>query len=84
MGTNLTYSIYTTCDRVRLRDFVRTVTFKNELEAIKGIGKNTADNLLKEFKSVKRIRELPEDELVRAVGLSKAKMIRDHFAQAKN
>lgn len=59
-------------------------TFKNELETIKGIGKNTADNLLKEFKSVKRIRELPEDELVRAVGLSKAKIIRDYFATGKN
>lgn len=59
-------------------------TFKNELETIKGIGKNTADNLLKEFKSVKRIRELPEDELVRAVGLSKAKIIRDYFVNGKN
>jgi excinuclease ABC subunit C len=54
-------------------------TFKNELETIRGIGKNTADNLLKEFKSVKRIRELPEEELVNAVGASKARIIRDHF-----
>jgi excinuclease ABC subunit C len=54
-------------------------TFKNELETIRGIGKNTADSLLKEFKSVKRIRELPEQELVRAVGLSKARIIREHF-----
>jgi excinuclease ABC subunit C len=59
-------------------------TFKNELENIKGIGKNTADNLLKEFKSVKRIKELPEAELVRAVGLSKARIIREHFQSAKN
>lgn len=59
-------------------------TFRNELENIKGIGKNTADNLLKEFKSVKRIRELPEEELVRAVGVSKAKIIRDHFESAKS
>jgi excinuclease ABC subunit C len=33
-------------------------TFKNELEQIKGIGKNTAEQLLKEFKSVKRVKEL--------------------------
>lgn len=59
-------------------------TFKNELENIKGIGKNTADNLLKEFKSVKRIRELPEQELVRVVGLSKAKIIREYFENGKN
>ncbi|MEI9911258.1 MAG: hypothetical protein WDO71_17295 [Bacteroidota bacterium] len=32
-------------------------TFKNELEDIAGIGKATADLLLKEFKSVKNIRE---------------------------
>lgn len=54
-------------------------TFKNELETIRGIGKNTADALLKEFKSVKRIRELPEQELIKAVGVSKAKIIREHF-----
>lgn len=54
-------------------------TFKNELETIRGIGKNTADALLKEFKSVKRIRELPEQELINAVGVSKAKIIREHF-----
>jgi excinuclease ABC subunit C len=56
-------------------------TFKNELEMIKGIGKNTADALLKEFKSVKRIKELPEQELVNVVGLSKARLIRAHFAK---
>jgi excinuclease ABC subunit C len=55
-------------------------TFRNELETIKGIGKNTADALLKEFKSVKRIRELPEQELINAVGVSKAKLIREHFS----
>jgi excinuclease ABC subunit C len=54
-------------------------TFKNELETIKGIGKNTADNLLKEFRSVKRIKELSEEELLKAVGASKAKIIREHF-----
>ena len=38
-------------------------TFKNELETIRGIGKSTADQLLKQFKSVKNIREKSEDEL---------------------
>jgi excinuclease ABC subunit C len=50
-------------------------TFVNELEQIKGIGKSTADNLLKRFKSIKNIRELPFDELSKAVGNSKAKII---------
>lgn len=54
-------------------------TFKNELETIKGIGKNTADQLLKEFKSVKKIRELNEEELIKSVGAAKAKLIRTHF-----
>ncbi|RYF95088.1 MAG: hypothetical protein EOO00_04760, partial [Chitinophagaceae bacterium] len=54
-------------------------TFKNELEQIKGIGKNTADNLLKEFRSVKKIRDLSEDELARSVGKSKAAIIRKFF-----
>ena len=54
-------------------------TFKNELENIKGIGKQTADILLKEFKSVKRIKELDEASLARVVGLSKTKLIRAYF-----
>ena len=54
-------------------------TFKNELETIRGIGKNTADTLLKEFKSVKRIRELPEQELINIVGVSKARIIKEYF-----
>src|SRR6185369_12957353 len=43
-------------------------TFKNELEQIKGIGKNTAEQLLKEFKSVRRVKELSMEELSAAVG----------------
>jgi excinuclease ABC subunit C len=56
-------------------------TFYNELENIKGIGKNTADNLLKEFRSVQRVKELTEEELIRAVGKSKAKIIRSYFQE---
>jgi excinuclease ABC subunit C len=54
-------------------------TFRNELETIRGIGKNTADALLKEFKSVKRIRELPEQDLINVVGVSKARIIKEYF-----
>jgi excinuclease ABC, C subunit len=54
-------------------------TFVNELQQIKGIGKATADGLLKKFKSVKKIKELPFDELVSAVGNSKAKIITTYF-----
>ncbi len=54
-------------------------TFKNELEMIKGIGKNTADQLLNQFRSVRKIKALSEEELIKAAGIAKAKLIRDHF-----
>ncbi|NML19493.1 excinuclease ABC subunit C [Pseudoflavitalea sp. G-6-1-2] len=54
-------------------------TFKNELEQIKGIGKNTADQLLKEFRSVKRVKEAPETEVAKLIGAAKAKLITAHF-----
>lgn len=56
-------------------------TFKNELEDIPGIGKNTADVLLKEFRSVKNIRLKTMDELEKLVGRSKAKTVFDYFNQ---
>ena len=49
--------------------------FKNELEEIKGIGKETANKLLKEFKSVKNIREKDVSEISKIIGKSKAAML---------
>jgi excinuclease ABC subunit C len=54
-------------------------TFKNELEQIKGIGRNTAEQLLKEFKSVKRIKEISLEELSASVGNAKATLIKNFF-----
>ena len=54
-------------------------TFVNELEQIKGIGKATADALLKKYKSVKKIKELSVEELNLAVGISKANLILTYF-----
>jgi len=54
-------------------------TFVNELENIKGIGKQTATQLLKEFKSVKRIQTLTIDDLTVAVGRDKATRIWNNF-----
>jgi len=56
-------------------------TFKNELESIKGIGKATADALLKEFKSVNRIKEAGEAEIAKIAGVSKAGMVKAYFAE---
>jgi excinuclease ABC subunit C len=47
-------------------------TFKNELEGIKGIGKQTADMLLKEFRSVAKVKEASEADLAKVVGAKKA------------
>lgn len=57
-------------------------TFTNELEQIKGIGKQTAEQLLKKFKSVNKIRQLTEKELEAAIGKAKARLITTHFSQA--
>jgi len=46
-----------------------------ELEQINGIGKKTATELLRTFKSMKRIREAGKEELQQVVGASKAKII---------
>jgi excinuclease ABC subunit C len=56
-------------------------TFQNELENIKGIGKQTADQLLKVFHSVKKVRGATTAELVAVVGDAKAKLISDFFSK---
>ena len=54
-------------------------TFTNELEGIEGIGKTTADLLLKKFRSVKNIREKTEAEIAAVTGPSKAKLLEAYF-----
>ncbi|GAA3915415.1 excinuclease ABC subunit C [Chitinophaga oryziterrae] len=54
-------------------------TFKNELENIKGIGENTATQLLKTFRSVNKIKQLSEEDLVKEIGNAKAKLVFDYF-----
>ncbi len=59
-------------------------TFKNELEEIKGIGKNTASQLLKAFRSVNGVRKQPEEAIAKVVGLSKAKIISNYFSDGND
>lgn len=54
-------------------------TFKNELETIKGIGDQTATQLLKTFRSVAKIKQLTEEDLAQEIGSAKAKLVWDHF-----
>ena len=49
----------------------------SELDKIKGIGEKTKTTLLKEYKSVKRLREVPEQELIELIGRSKTKILLD-------
>ena len=51
----------------------------SELESIDGVGEKTAEDLLKTFKSVKRIKEASIENLTKTVGLSKAKKIYETF-----
>ena len=54
-------------------------TFKNGLEDIKGIGAASANLLLKTFRSINNIKQQPESELAKVVGVSKAKMLKAYF-----
>ena len=56
-------------------------TLKTELTDVRGLGPITADKLLSKFKSVKKIRELSETELVTEVGKAKARVLLDYFTQ---
>lgn len=53
----------------------------SELDSIKGVGPKTAEALLRHFKSVKRIRQASLDEIAAVVGMAKARVITEGFAQ---
>ncbi len=50
-------------------------TFVNELEQVKGIGKATANLLLKEFKSVRNIKTKTVEEIAIVIGNAKAELL---------
>jgi hypothetical protein len=54
-------------------------TFKNELISIPGIGEQTIALLLKEFKSVKKIKEKTQDELSSVIGNGRASLLWNHI-----
>lgn len=51
----------------------------NSLENIPGIGKQTAEHLLKKFKSAKRVSNASYNELEEVVGKSKAMKLKNYF-----
>ncbi len=51
----------------------------SELDDIKGIGPKTRDLLLKELKSVTKIKNASEEELSKIIGVAKAKIIKEYL-----
>jgi excinuclease ABC subunit C len=51
-------------------------TIKTGIEELKGIGRKTADKLLSHFKSVKKIKEAPIEELEKLIGRQKAEIVK--------
>ena len=51
----------------------------SELDSIKGIGPKTKETLLKQFKSVKRIKEADIQSLISTIGNSKAEIIWQYY-----
>lgn len=49
--------------------------FGTQLEEVESIGKQTAEKLLKHFKSIKKIKEASEEELTAVIGAAKTKKI---------
>ncbi len=54
-------------------------SFVNELEGIAGIGKHTADQLLRDFKSVRNVSAASLEELSAQVGNARAGIVWRHF-----
>jgi len=50
-------------------------TLKTEMEGLEGIGQKTAMKLLQHFKSVKKVKEAPFEEVEKLVGRKKAEII---------
>lgn len=59
-------------------------TIKTELTEIEGIGPATAELLLKTFRSVKKIKEAPLEQLQTTIGNAKGEIVFRHFEKQQN
>ena len=57
-------------------------SLNSELIQIKGIGEKTFEMLIRKYKSVKKLKEVPLEELSEVIGKSKAKILAEHFKTA--
>jgi len=60
-----------------------TEMIASELSTIPGIGEKTTKKLLKDFRSVKIIKEAKKSQLIDSVGYSKAMIVYNHFHSKK-
>ncbi|MHA6250152.1 excinuclease ABC subunit UvrC [Pontibacter sp. CAU 1760] len=54
-------------------------TLKTELTEVRGLGPKTAEALLSKYKSVKKLRELSQEELAHDIGKAKATVLYNYF-----
>jgi len=55
----------------------------NELEQIEGIGQKTVEALIRQFKSVKRVKEQTPESIAAVIGTAKAKIVISYFEKNK-
>lgn len=65
------------------RDLRSKSQIKSELDNIKGIGPKTAGTLLRQFKSVKRIKEASLQEVATVIGMAKAQIVKKGLEETK-
>ena len=58
-----------------------STALNTELEEIPGIGEKTVVELLKHFRSLKRVKEASQEELAAVIGQSKAGIILNHYQE---
>ncbi len=61
------------------REKRRKRTLRSELTDIEGIGPKTAEKLIKQFGSVKKVKESTEDQLLEALGKKTGRMVFEYF-----
>ena len=53
----------------------------SELDDIKGIGEKTKEQLLSHFKTIKKLKDAPFEEIASVIGQAKAKMLKEKFEE---
>lgn len=57
---------------------------RSEFDQMTGIGEATQKKLMAQFKSIKRLKSTNKEEIEKAIGIQKAKIVIDYFAKNSN